>query len=317
MNKNWTLLCAAAIAFALTTSAEAGTVNRVNATQVNNTKTVNPTVVTVKTINQTDYQSTTVHQRYNSHAEHLSYYDRRPWNDWEESSVSSWTTTDYSYGETNYTYEVKTSVEYAMIDGVLTKIENNNVIENSTRTDTKTVTTHVRETITHYDYYADPIVLDVKGTGKITTARNEWLPHVPAFYGEFASNFDFTGDGIANSCEWLSNDPDPLLCIPKAGKVNGVTELFGNLGGYANGFDKLSVLCDADGNGVVEGSELDGLMLWVDSNRNGVSDPGELHTLADYGVAKLYTEQSNFVGKYETADGQTHKMWSWWPTVAE
>lgn len=286
MKKCWTLLCAAAIAAALTTSADAGTVNRINATDANLKYIDNPTVVTVVnvTLPQVNFPS--------GNARGTTSY-------W-----SSWTV----QGETNYTVDVTTEVSYKMVDGVLTKVESTVVTRNSTRTDT-----HYSQF--HYDN--DPLVLDINGTGKITAAKNEWLAHSPKFYGEFASTFDFTGDGIADKCEWMSENPDAFLCMPVAGQVTGVTELFGNLGGYANGFDKLSALCDADGNGVVEGSELDGVMLWIDSNRNGVCDAGELHTLAEYGVAKLYTEQKNFVGKYETADGQTHTMWSWWPTVAQ
>ena len=202
-----------------------------------------------------------------------------------------------------------------MVDGVLTQVVKNTVTQNDVTTTTITgdLTTYTA-TVTAT---AEPITLDTTNTGKITTARNEWLMHSPTFYSEFASKFDFTGDGIADNCEWLSDNPDALLCMPVKGQINGVTELFGNLGGYANGFDKLSVLCDKDGNGIVEGSELEGLMLWVDSNRNGVADMGELKTLDSYGITKFYTDHKDFVGKYETSDGQTHTMWAWFPSLQQ
>ena len=205
-------------------------------------------------------------------------------------------------------------MSYHMEDGVLVASKGS-VID---RTVTTTVTTNTdTRTTTQTAYgYGEPITLDTTNTGKITTARNEWLLH-PAFYSEFASKFDFTGDGIPENCEWLSDNPDALLCMPVKGQINGVTELFGNLGGYANGFDKLSVLCDKDGNGIVEGNELEGLMLWVDSNRNGVADAGELKTLDSYGITKFYTDHKDFVGKYETSDGQTHTMWAWFPSLQQ
>lgn len=207
------------------------------------------------------------------------------------------------------------SVSYKLEDGVLVAVRSSSVqdvltnvynVNTNTETITKTVTGS-----------GEPITLDTTNTGKITTANHEWLMHAPTFYSEFASKFDFTGDGIADNCEWLSDNPDALLCMPVNGQINGVTELFGNLGGYANGFDKLSVLCDKDGNGIVEGNELEGLMLWVDSNRNGIADAGELKTLDSYGITKFYTDHKNFVGKYETSDGQTHTMWAWFPSLQQ
>jgi hypothetical protein len=209
---------------------------------------------------------------------------------------------------------VMSPVSYQVIDGQLVAVRNATETKDITTT-TNITTTTVNQTATVYGY-GEPITLDTTNTGKITTAKNEWLSH-PAFYSEFASKFDFTGDGIANNCEWLSDNPDALLCMPVKGQINGVTELFGNLGGYANGFDKLSVLCDKDGNGIVEGNELEGLMLWVDSNRNGVADMGELKTLDSYGITKFYTDHENFVGKYETSDGQTHTMWAWFPSLQQ
>jgi hypothetical protein len=206
------------------------------------------------------------------------------------------------------------TISYVMIDGQLVKKQNTNLTE--TVTTTNVINTDTRTTTGTVYGWGEPITLDTTNTGKITTARNEWLRH-PSFYSEFASKFDFTGDGIPDNCEWVANNPDALLCMPVKGQINGVTELFGDLGGYANGYDKLSVLCDKDNNGIVEGEELNGLMLWVDSNRNGIADAGELKTLESYGITKFYTEHKNFVGKYETSDGQTHTMWAWFPSLQQ
>ncbi|MCQ2736323.1 MAG: hypothetical protein MJ234_03805 [bacterium] len=286
MKKLWTIAIAGIVAMSFAAATDAATVNRMKATKVINNRIENPTVVTTVNVTLPQVNFSSMNARGTT-----SY-----WSYWTE------------VGKTDYTVNQSTSVAYQMIDGVMTKTITNTTTINSTRTDTN---------YSQFHYDNDPLVLDINGTGKITAAKNEWLAHTPNFYGEYASKFDFTGDGIADQCEWMSENPDAFLCMPKAGEINGVTELFGNLGGYANGFDKLATLCDADGNGVVEGNELNGIMLWIDSNRNGVSDPGELHQLSEYNVTKLYTDQKNFVGKYETADGQTHTMWSWWPTVAQ
>jgi hypothetical protein len=348
MKKITALLFAGIIAMAFASVADAGTVLRTQS-NVQNTKVVNQGSRTY------DYSTTSTVDlgTYDAEAEGWgSRYNSNNWYglaSWGQSAVNSglasktgisgWSNTYTQTSGTNgalhdVTYNatatvdnrVRTTtvdksvsnvstVEYAMVDGVLTQVVKNTVTQNDVTTTTITgdLTTYTA-TVTAT---AEPITLDTTNTGKITTARNEWLMHSPTFYSEFASKFDFTGDGIADNCEWLSDNPDALLCMPVKGQINGVTELFGNLGGYANGFDKLSVLCDKDGNGIVEGSELEGLMLWVDSNRNGVADMGELKTLDSYGITKFYTDHKDFVGKYETSDGQTHTMWAWFPSLQQ
>ena len=285
MKKLLTLTLAGICALAFAATVDAATTSRVTTPSKTINRIVNPTVVTIEDVRLPDRSFTS------------------------SNASSSWTESWIVTGVTTYSFEVSsTPVTYSMVDGVLTASSQTTVTQNSARTDT-------RFTQTVNDL--DPLVLDIHQTGKITTAKNEWLPHAPEFYGEYASTFDFTGDGIPDQTEWLSENPGAFLCMPQNGQITGVAELFGNLGGYANGFDKLATLCDLDGNGVVEGEELSGIMLWIDSNRNGVSDPGELHTLESYGITKLYTDQENFVGKYETSDGSVHTMWAWWPTVKQ
>jgi len=306
MKKITSLLFAGIIAMAFATVADAGTVTRMDAMKVKNNKIVNYTYRTVSTSQNLGSVS------YYSNMEASLNNIRNSMSGWSVSSSSSksgavTTRIDTYTRQTDEVVDVTSEAEvsYKMVDGVLKPVTNITV------TETRLLTTYV-STVSGS---GEPITLDTTNTGKITTARHEWLRHSPAFYPEFASKFDFTGDGIPDNCEWVSDNPDALLCMPVKGQINGVTELFGDLGGYANGFDKLSVLCDKDGNGVVEGKELDGLMLWVDSNRNGIADAGELKTLDSYGITKFYTDHKNFVGKYETSDGQTHTMWAWFPSL--
>jgi hypothetical protein len=165
---------------------------------------------------------------------------------------------------------------------------------------------------------ASPIVLDLNGSGRIDTAKNEWRPHAPTFYKEYASNFDLTGDGQKDLCEWFKpGTKDGLLCIPENGEVRNALQLFGTAGGYNDGYEKLSIICDKDKNGWVEGSELEGLMLWVDSNHDGICQPDEQHSLSEFGVKRISAKHNNYVSVYDTTDGNTHKTWDWWPSMME
>ena len=56
---------------------------------------------------------------------------------------------------------------------------------------------------------------------------------------------------------------------------------------FDNGYEKLRHYFDKDGDGVLKGSELDGLMFWVDSNADAQTDSGELVPLSDYGITQI------------------------------
>jgi len=106
--------------------------------------------------------------------------------------------------------------------------------------------------------------------------------------------------------------------MPNAqGKVEGALELFGTAGGFTDGFEKLSMICDHDNNGWVEGKELEGLKIWIDANHNGICEPEELHELSDFGITRISTRHENYVSSYQTADGSEHTLWDWWPASME
>jgi hypothetical protein len=44
---------------------------------------------------------------------------------------------------------------------------------------------------------------------------------------------------------------------------------------------------DNDHNGWLEGDELKGIAVWFDRNSNGVSDPGEVASLASLGIRRI------------------------------
>lgn len=162
--------------------------------------------------------------------------------------------------------------------------------------------------------FVSPIVLDLDGDGAIEASAGKYNPHVDAFDHTNTTLFDFYGNGFPVLTEWVGKN-DGLLCRPKAdGTVDG-TCLFGTSNGYANGFDELASL-DKDGNGVLEGSELDGLMVWIDSSRGGRAEASELHTLDSLGITSISVKGTDNVGSF-VRNGKTQKAFDWWPTVQE
>jgi hypothetical protein len=165
---------------------------------------------------------------------------------------------------------------------------------------------------------SSPLVLDLDNNGKIDTAKNDWRPHAPKFHTWAAKFFDITGDGTTDYCEWMMPTPgDGMLCIPEEGKVDTALQLFGTAGGYTDGYEKLSIICDKNNNGWVEGKELEGVKIWIDENNDAVCQPAELKDLQDYGIKRISTKHNDYVSKYETTSGEMRTTWDWWPATLE
>jgi len=196
-------------------------------------------------------------------------------------------------------------------------------IGNNTYVRTKYVDTHNYYKRITYQlvaklYDGSPLVLDINRDGIIDTAKNDWLPHAPTFYSDYAKYFDITGDGAKDKTEWIARGSrDALLVKPEAGDVDTALQLFGTAGGYADGFEKLAIVCDKDNNGWIEGEEMEGLYLWFDDNNNAICEKDELKPLSDFNIKKLSTKHENYVGSYVTNDGKEQTMWDWWPCIME
>jgi hypothetical protein len=163
-----------------------------------------------------------------------------------------------------------------------------------------------------------PLVLDLDHNNRIDTANNDWRPHAPLFYGRYAKFFDITGNNIPEFTEWLKPSPgDGLLVMPENGRVDGALHLLGTAGGYRDGYEKLSLLFDRDGNGWVEGDELEGLMIWIDENNDAICQSEELKPLSDFNIVRISTSHKDYVSRYQTSDGAYHTVWDWWPAAAE
>ncbi len=76
----------------------------------------------------------------------------------------------------------------------------------------------------------------------------------------------------------------------KDGIINDGRELFGNLTQdvyYPNGYTALSVLFDKNNDMLITGSELEELLIWQDTNEDGISQNKELKKLKDLGIIEL------------------------------
>jgi len=128
------------------------------------------------------------------------------------------------------------------------------------------------------DCNRDPLVIDLDGDG---------LEFIGQYDGAF---YDYGNDGFADRTAWVGPD-DGLIVrdLNGDGRITGDAELF-NVGSGS-----LDTLASLDGNrdGVVDSNDsgFADLLVWQDSNTNGITDEGELNSLADIGIESLDVSQ--------------------------
>ena len=139
----------------------------------------------------------------------------------------------------------------------------------------------------------DPLVLDLSGDGLATTSLDGSTVH-----------FDFNNNLFAERTAWLTGD-EGFLVIDKNhdGIINSTSEMFGATTG--TGFMDLAAY-DANHDGVIDVNDpiFSQLEVWIDSNGNGVSDPGELFTLGQLGITSISLNSVD-LGDGSTANGTT------------
>jgi hypothetical protein len=137
--------------------------------------------------------------------------------------------------------------------------------------------------------YISPLVLDLDGDGVAADLRH--------IYEDGTVYFDIDADGFAERVGWVGPD-DGLLArdVNGNGVIDDVTELYGD--DQMPAFGKLR-LHDANSDGTVTAADPDfaNLLVWRDANQDGVSDEGELQTLAELGITSI------------SANDQTDSRW--------
>ena len=140
----------------------------------------------------------------------------------------------------------------------------------------------------------DPIAIDLDGDGV-----------------EFVKNgtyFDYDNNKFAEKVTWLGKDDGWLARdVNGDGTINDGSELFGDStkkkdGTLAkNGYDALAEF-DDNKDGKIDSSDAiySQLRVWQDANGNGISDSGELKTLAEVGIKQLNLNKTDINGTEQT-----------------
>lgn len=176
--------------------------------------------------------------------------------------------------------------------------------------------------------YTSPIVVDIKGNGFDLTD------------GAGGTTFNLNNVGGKEKLAWTrSKSDDAWLVLDRDGNgtIDDGTELFGDVTPQSepaatekkNGFralaeyDQIAKGGNADGQIDANDSVFSKLRLWQDVNHNGLTDPGELHTLPelnlaglelDYKLSKKTDKNGNefaFRAKVKDAKGQDLGRWAW------
>ncbi|TPI54082.1 type I secretion C-terminal target domain-containing protein, partial [Mesorhizobium sp. B3-1-3] len=142
---------------------------------------------------------------------------------------------------------------------------------------------------------SDPIILDLNHDGFAFSDISHGV------------QFDINGDGVKDQVAWnTSNDGILAMDLNHDGKIDDGTELFTpNFAGghFASGSAALASL-DSNHDGVIDHNDAaySSLLIWKDANANGISDAGELSSLAANGITSISTTSNAANGEI---DGQT------------
>jgi Ca2+-binding RTX toxin-like protein len=135
--------------------------------------------------------------------------------------------------------------------------------------------------------YTPPIILDINANGVSSVSLESGLTY-----------FDYDGDGVRERTAWAEKG-DALLAadLNGDGVINDGSELFGTYTKLQDGSlakDGYEALAQYDSNGdrVIDANDefFSRLKLWIDANGDGVTNDGELTSLAINDISSIYLD---------------------------
>lgn len=118
--------------------------------------------------------------------------------------------------------------------------------------------------------------------------------------------FDLAADGSGREWPWLKPETALLVWDPAGtGKITDGRQLFGSRTWFVwfrDGYEALSTL-DDNRDGKLTSAELQGIGVWQDKNTNGISDPGEVLTTQQAGIAAISTRAASGADGVLTSSG--------------
>lgn len=140
--------------------------------------------------------------------------------------------------------------------------------------------------------YASTVVLDLDGDGLEMKRRKK-----------SKAALDMNGDGSRDDTGWIGKG-DAFLALDRNGdgRINGLSEIsfLGDKAGARSSLDGLSAYdSNRDGKLDKDDARFGEFLVWSDRNGNGVSDDGELASLADSGIESIQLNSQAYDARWK------------------